>query len=42
MSNYYISNCCGAKVSEIDEESGIGRCLNCLEMCELEVLSDNA
>lgn len=41
MSNYYVSNCCGAEVSEIDIKSNTGRCLDCKEMCELEAVIDN-
>ena len=40
MSNYYVSNCCGAEVDCINIETNEGRCLKCLEPCELEVIED--
>ena len=44
MSNYYISNCCEAQVSEITSlkkgaETGI--CSECKEYCELVIVLDN-
>jgi len=35
MSNYYVSNCCSAQVTDIDISANIGRCCDCKEMCEL-------
>lgn len=40
MSNHYISNCCGAQVTELDTDANIGRCSFCKEMAELEVVID--
>jgi len=39
MSNYYISNCCGADVKEIFNEYE-GVCMNCDEPCGLEAVID--
>jgi hypothetical protein len=40
MSNYYLSNCCYAEVSEVDPDTKVGRCLKCGEMCEAVVEED--
>jgi hypothetical protein len=41
MSNYYISSCCSAQVSEIDPSIVIGRCQDCKEMCEIIAEEDD-
>lgn len=43
MSNYYISNCCGAEakyVSSDDVKEAYGQCTKCLEMSGLEAVID--
>ncbi len=35
MSNYYVSNCCGAQCSYIDTENEQGVCNDCKEHCGL-------
>lgn len=41
MSNYYISNCCSAQVTEIDIKAELGRCYKCKEMCEIIAVTDD-
>lgn len=40
MSNYYVSNCCGAEVEYLDIENENGICSKCHEGCGIEVIID--
>lgn len=35
MSNYYLSKCCNAQVTELDIEKEVGRCSHCKEMSDI-------
>jgi hypothetical protein len=41
MSNYYVSSCCKSAVRIINIENEDGECLECGELCNLEVVIDN-
>lgn len=35
MSNYYLSKCCNAQVTELDNKQEVGRCSHCKEMSDI-------
>jgi hypothetical protein len=41
MSNYYVSSCCKSAVRIINIENEDGECLECGELCNLEVVIIN-